>query len=45
MDESNDDFDLVDDEISLIKKDFFQNNTTIRASMSYFDTSQHDHRN
>jgi hypothetical protein len=31
-----DEFDLVEDESSFIRKEF-QNNTTIRASMSYFD--------
>jgi hypothetical protein len=32
------DFDLVGDE-STVRKEYFQNNTTIRASMSYFDVS------
>lgn len=32
-------FDLVEDESTVIRRDF-QNNTTIRASMSYFDVGQ-----
>jgi hypothetical protein len=36
------DFDLIGDE-STVRKEYFQNNTTIRASMSYFDVGS-DHR-
>lgn len=37
--EISQEFDLVQDESTFIRKEF-QNNTTIRASMSYFDVGQ-----